>query len=105
MDPFIVLGVSPQTTDEEVAQRYQELLRRYPPDRNPLEFQEIRQAFARLRTRRDRLRSRLFAFDKTGRALSEQPAFIPPPVRSRLSREQLVDLLRASSSERLGMRS
>jgi hypothetical protein len=44
-DPFKVLGVSPEAGEAEVRARYLELVKQYPPDREPEKFREIRAAF------------------------------------------------------------
>lgn len=53
-DPYEVLGVSPQATDEEVKRAYRELVKKYHPDRytdNPLadlaqdKFREVQDAY------------------------------------------------------------
>ncbi len=44
-DPFAILGVSPDAGEEEVRARYLELLKQFPPERDPEKFHEIRAAF------------------------------------------------------------
>jgi curved DNA-binding protein CbpA len=56
-DPFTVLGVS--ADDAAIKQRYLALVRACPPDRAPDRFQEIRQAYEALCTKRRRLEVQL----------------------------------------------
>jgi curved DNA-binding protein CbpA len=44
-DPFTVLGVSRDAGEAEVRARYLELVKQYPPEREPEKFREIRAAF------------------------------------------------------------
>jgi preprotein translocase subunit Sec63 len=54
-DPFAVLGVDEDASDETIRQHYLALVRRFPPDREPDRFQEIRQAYEAIRGARERL--------------------------------------------------
>lgn len=58
-DPFLILGVAEEATDEEVKRRYLALVRVFSPERDPERFQAIRTAFEAIRSRRGRLRQRL----------------------------------------------
>ena len=59
-DPYEVLSVK-HTDDEAVVRaRYLELVREFPPDREPERFAEIREAYDRLRDPIVNLESRLF---------------------------------------------
>lgn len=60
MNPFIVLNLPPDCTDEQVRGAYHELLRKYPPESSPAEFQMIQEAATALKTARDRWRCHLF---------------------------------------------
>ena len=44
-DPFEVLGLPENAEASEVRARYLELIKRYPPERDPEQFQRIRAAF------------------------------------------------------------
>ena len=44
-DHFQVLGVSGDAGDAEIRARYLELVKQYPPDREPEKFREIRAAY------------------------------------------------------------
>jgi curved DNA-binding protein CbpA len=48
-DPWRVLGVGRQADDEEIRQAYLRGVREHPPDRSPLEFERIRDAYDQLR--------------------------------------------------------
>jgi curved DNA-binding protein CbpA len=58
-DPFAVLGVDDDAGDETIRQRYLALVRRFPPDREPDRFQEVRQAYEAIRSERERLEIKL----------------------------------------------
>lgn len=59
MNPFLVLDLPTTASDKEVRAAYQQLLRRFPPEHRPQEFQLIQEAYQALRTERDRWRWRL----------------------------------------------
>jgi len=44
-DPFQLLGVMRDAGEAEVRARYLDLVKQYPPDRNPEKFREIRAAY------------------------------------------------------------
>lgn len=44
-DPFQVLGVPEDASENEVRVRYLELVKQFPPDREPEKFREIRAAY------------------------------------------------------------
>jgi len=60
MNPFIVLDLPPDCTDEQVRAAYHKLLRQYPPESFPVEFQMIQESATALKTARDRWRCHLF---------------------------------------------
>lgn len=60
MNPFVVLDLPFDCSDEEVRQRYQTLLRRYPPEADPERFQQINAAYEDLRNARDRWKKLIF---------------------------------------------
>ena len=59
-NPFAVLGVADTADDDAIKKAYLQRVREYPPERNPERFQTIRAAYEAVKTRRDRLRHRLF---------------------------------------------
>jgi curved DNA-binding protein CbpA len=44
-DPFTVLGVPREASEEQIRARYLELVKQHPPDREPEKFREVRAAF------------------------------------------------------------
>jgi curved DNA-binding protein CbpA len=58
-DPFTVLGVADDADDAEIRQRYLALVRKFPPDRAPERFQELRAAYDALSDERKRLETKL----------------------------------------------
>lgn len=59
-DPFTVLGISPLASDDEVRAAWLEAARAHPPDRDPDQFQRVREAYELLRSAENRLKYRLF---------------------------------------------
>jgi curved DNA-binding protein CbpA len=63
IDPRIVLGVAEDATDEQIRAAYLRKLKQFPPDRSPVEFEQVRDAYELLRDRRQRFRHFLFSID------------------------------------------
>lgn len=61
-DPRHVLGISPEAGDEEIRAAYLRKVKEYPPDREPREFEKVRDAYEILRDPRRRMRQ-LMAVD------------------------------------------
>ena len=59
-DPYSVLGVPDDADDETIRRRYLELVREFPPERNPERFAAVRAAYERLKDLDARVRDRLF---------------------------------------------
>lgn len=59
-DPYLLFGVAETADDAEINKVYLQLVRRYPPERAPLRFQQIRAAYEKIKTQRDRLAYELF---------------------------------------------
>ena len=60
IDPYQVLELEPIGRDAEIRRRYLEMVRRYPPDREPERFAAVREAYDQLRDPVVRLKSKLF---------------------------------------------
>ena len=94
MNPYLVLGLSFEANDEEIRERYKELVVRYPPDRFPDRFAGIREAFESLKSERERIRTHMFRFDKSGRLLNKNKSRQMNWDRRRLSADELAELIR-----------
>ena len=60
IEPYEVLGVSADATEEQIRQRYLALVREFPPEQEPKRFAEIRDAYDQLRDPVVSLERRLF---------------------------------------------
>lgn len=101
MYPFLVFDLGLDATDKEVADRYHELLKIHPPDRDPAAFAEIRAAYEALKDKRSRLKTWLFSFDRFGRNLTERRGrgLAGETKRPRAKAEELASVLRTSPIE------
>ena len=59
-DPYLTLGVTPDTDDAGIQAAYLAAIKRCPPERDAQRFAEIRAAYEAIRTRMDRLSYELF---------------------------------------------
>ena len=59
-DPYVVLGIGPEADEKQIRQRYLQLVREHPPERDPEGFAAIRAAYDRLRDPVVSLEHRLF---------------------------------------------
>ncbi len=64
-DPHSVLGLPRSATPDEVRQRYLQLVREFPPEREPARFAEIRAAYEGARDPAVHWRNRLFTLANT----------------------------------------
>jgi len=60
-DPYRVLGLGPEAGDEQIRAAYLAKLKQFPPDRAPVEFEQVRDAYELLRDRRRRAQHTLFS--------------------------------------------
>src|SRR5688572_28775064 len=89
-NPYTVLGLPADVTDEEVRQRYLELTRQFPPEQHPERFAAVRAAYEKLKDLGARTRYRLFeqGSEDTIEAITEEAACTTP--RRRFGLTQLL---------------
>lgn len=63
IDPYQVLGIDPDASDEEIRAAYLRQIQAHPPERDAEAFERVRDAYAELRDPRERTRRRLFSGD------------------------------------------
>jgi len=81
-DPHKVLGIASDADAATIRQRYLELVRQFPPERNPQEFGEIRAAYDHLRDPVVYLEQRLLNVTDT-RTIDSLLTELQPDVRAR----------------------
>ena len=60
LDPYLILGVSRETTDDEVRKAYLIAIRNCPPEQDSVRFQRAQRAYDTIKTQRLRLKHGLF---------------------------------------------
>jgi len=84
MNPYLVLDLPPDAGDGDVRSAYQRLLRKYPPEHQPDQFQKIQEAYSLLRTSRDRWRWKLLHLkDRRTGPVEALEEFVQLPARMR----------------------
>jgi curved DNA-binding protein CbpA len=96
-DPYLILGLleckhNGEVDDAVVKTAYLELLRRYPPEREPDRFQEVRKAYELLETRAKRMQHDLFSLTMPDRE-DLAVALLPQKPLSRPSLRKVQELL------------
>jgi hypothetical protein len=61
MDPFEVLQVPFDASEDEIRRCYLELVRKHPPERDPAEFAKIREAYDQIRDPIQSVERRIFS--------------------------------------------
>ena len=78
---YLTLGLALEATDDEIRNRYLQLVKDFPPEKNPYRFQSINKAYEVLKDKRNRVRAKLFMgidtidYENGLRALKQQVPF------------------------------
>lgn len=70
-DPYLLLGLPEDVTDEQVRAAYHRQLRLHPPEQSPERFAAISEAYETVRTLEDRVRHRVFGMYSDAQCLGE----------------------------------
>jgi curved DNA-binding protein CbpA len=57
---YLILGLTPGAGDDHIRKRYLELIKRHPPERDAIRFQEITAAYEQIKDESSRIRAQLF---------------------------------------------
>lgn len=60
LTPYLILGLAPEATEDEIRRRYLQLVREHPPGRDPERFQQVAQAYEALKDERTRIHTAIF---------------------------------------------
>jgi curved DNA-binding protein CbpA len=63
---YLMLGLEPGATDDQIRRRYLALIKLHPPEKDPQRFQDLNQAYERIRDQRARIHHKLFGYYRTG---------------------------------------
>ena len=58
---YLILGLTPEANSEQIKNRYLELVKTFPPEKEPEKFRQINTAYEALKNRRNRIKSRMFS--------------------------------------------
>jgi curved DNA-binding protein CbpA len=96
MNPYEILGLTPEADDAAIRGAYLDLVRRYPPDHHPQRFAAVSEAYQMLKDEGARLRHQLFNTDPGLRSPIDvlQRRFAAPEGRKPLAAEALQQFLR-----------
>jgi len=60
LTPYLILGLAPDASADEIRRRYLQLVREHPPGRDPERFEQIAQAYEALKDERTRIHTAIF---------------------------------------------
>jgi DnaJ-class molecular chaperone len=96
IDPYLVLGLAPDSDDAAIRQRYLDLVRQFTPEHYPERFAAIRAAYESMRDCDARLRYRLFETGKKETVDAILEELTCRSSRRRMSLKQLLSVARKS---------
>lgn len=97
--PYQILGVDPQADDVSIRQAYLDLVKIFPPERQPERFREIRQAYQAINDQDSRWLTELFGLPEISFDQLLNQAFPQPESRSAMPPADFLQLLSAEAVE------
>jgi DnaJ-class molecular chaperone len=81
---YLVLGLTPEATDADIRKHYLTLVKRHPPESDPMMFAKITHAYEAVKDVRSRIHSRIFdaVTQKDPEAALLELASAPPLIRN-----------------------
>lgn len=95
-DPYAILGLPRDSDDAAIRQRYLELVKLHPPDRDPQKFAAVREAFEKLKDLETRIANQLFDDYRSDTIEELVEAVQKDAKRKRLSLQELLALAKLS---------
>lgn len=99
--PYLTLGVSEQATDADIKTAYLQRVKDNPPERDPLKFRQIQQAYELIKDADSRLRYALFHWPEIEFEQLLDQAFSQTGSARPLAPEDFLKLLTAVSLDKM----
>ena len=64
MNPYLILNVTPEDTDEQIKSSYQTLIKQYSPERFPKIYQKLQEAYEKIKDANVRVYYEYFSIDR-----------------------------------------
>jgi DnaJ-class molecular chaperone len=91
----LILGLPDDATDAEIRSRYLELVKKYPPEKAPVRFQQITEAYEAVRTQHKRIEGKLFGYGSSTAGYADQLQMLVDAVEFKRRRVGLGELFEA----------
>ncbi|MBF0226083.1 MAG: DnaJ domain-containing protein [Desulfobacterales bacterium] len=62
---YLILNADLNASDDDIRKSYIELVKKYPPEKEPVKFQQITEAYEAIKDKRSRINQKLFGSNKT----------------------------------------
>ena len=100
--PFDKLEVAENADDGQIKSAYLKKIREYPPEHHPEKFKDIKSAYDKIKTVRDRVSYRLFNIETP--TIEDLTTALKPRDSSRIKADKLLQLISEAAKEQLTKR-